>query len=186
MLDAGALSLSSSHTITALRINGIWQAAGTYNSANSSTRISGSGSLIVTTNGPTGFQSWIDTFSGLTTAQKLPAADPDNDGVNNLLEYVLNGIPNIANPGILPTPSLTPTRFVFTFTRREESATTTTQIFEYASTLGNWTPVTITAPTAAEVSLGPLSGGIRTVTVNIPRTSAPDGKLFGRLKVSQP
>jgi autotransporter-associated beta strand protein len=186
MLDAGALSLSSSHTITALRINGIWQAAGTYNSANSSTRISGSGSLIVTTNGPTGFQSWIDTFSGLTTAQKLPAADPDNDGVNNLLEYVLNGIPNIANPGILPTPSLTPTRFVFTFTRREESATTTTQIFEYASTLGNWTPVNITAPTAAEVSLGPLSGGIRTVTVNIPRTSAPDGKLFGRLKVSQP
>ena len=106
--------------------------------------------------------------------------------MNNLLEYVLNGTPNIANPGILPAPSLTATHFVFTFTRREESAATTTQIFEYGSNLGTWTPVNITAPTGAEVSLGPLSGGIRTVTVNIPRASAPGGALFGRLKVSQP
>jgi autotransporter-associated beta strand protein len=186
MLDAGAISLSAAHTITALRINGVWQPAGTYTSANSSGRIAGTGSLIVTTAGPSGFGTWIDTFPGLSAAQKLPDADPDLDGVNNLLEYVLNGIPNIANPAILPTPSLTPTHFVFTFTRREESATTTTQIFEYGSNLGTWTPVNITAPTGAEVSLGTLSGGLRTVTVNIPRAYAPGGALFGRLKVIQP
>lgn len=185
-IDNGILNLTATHTVTALRLNGVWKTAGTYNSTNSSGRIAGAGSLIVTTSGPAGFGAWIDTFPGLSAAEKLPTADPDHDGVNNLLEYVLNGIPNSANPDILPTPSLTATHFVFTFTRREDSASTTTQIFEYGTALGTWIPVNITTPTGSEVALGPLSGGLRTITVNIPRATAPDGKLFGRLKVTQP
>jgi autotransporter-associated beta strand protein len=184
-LDGGVVNFSTAHTITALRINGVWQPAGTYTSANSSGRI-GSGSLIVTTNGPSGFALWIDGFTTLSPSQKLPAADPDQDGVSNLLEYVLDGIPTTRNSGILPSPTLTPTHLVFTFTRREESATDTTQIFEYGSSPGTWTPVNITAPTGPEVTLGPLTNGIRTVTVSIPRTAAVAGKLFGRLKVTQP
>ena len=184
-LDGGVLNLSSAQTITALRINGVWQPAGTYTSSNSSGRI-GSGSLLVTTNGPSGFSLWIDGFTTLSPGQKLSAADPDQDGVSNLLEYVLNGIPTTRNSSILPAPSLTPTHFVFTFTRREESAATTIQIFEYGSSPGTWTPVNITSPAGGEISLGPLSGGIRTVTVSIPRTAAVAGKLFGRLKVTQP
>jgi hypothetical protein len=185
MLDAGTLSLASSHTVTALRINGTWQPAGIYTSANSSGRITGVGSLTVSTAGPSGFASWIDSFPGLSATEKLPTADPDNDGVNNLLEYVLNGIPNIAKPGILPTSSLTATHYAFTFTRREDSASNTNQVFEYGTSLTSWTPVNITAPTGPEVSLGTLSGGLRSVTVSIPFTVAPDGKLFGRLKVIQ-
>ena len=92
-LDAGVLNLSSSHTITALRINGVWQPSGTYNSANSSSRISGAGSLIVTTSGPTAFGAWIDTFPTLSTDQKLPTADPDNDGQSNLAEFAFAGNP---------------------------------------------------------------------------------------------
>jgi autotransporter-associated beta strand protein len=185
-LDDGALSISTPHTITALRINGVWQAAGTYTAANSSGRISGTGSLIVTTDGPAGFFSWINGFTTLTANDKFPTADPDADGINNLLEYVLNGSPTLADPAILPDAAPGPTHFLFSFTRREESAADTTQIFEYGSTLTGWTPVNITAPTAPEVSFGTTANGIRSVTVSIPLSAAPDGHLFGRLKVTQP
>ena len=185
-LQAGALSLASAHTITALRINGAWQAPGTYTAANSSGRISGSGSLVVTTSGPTGFTSWIDGFAGLSAAAKLPDADPDADGIANLLEYVLTGLPTTADSGILPTPSLTPTHFVFSFTQREESHSTTTQIFEYGSTLAGWTSVQITSPAGPGVSLGSPAAGLRSVSVSVPRSAATDGRLFGRLKVTSP
>jgi len=185
-IDAGALSLNATHTITALRLNGVWQAPGTYTAANSSARILGTGSLVVTSAGPSGFGAWIDGFAGLSAAAKLPDADPDADGIANLLEYVLNGLPTSADSGILPVPSLTPTHFVFSFTRREESAATTTQIFEYGSTLGAWTSVPITSPAGPGVSLGTPAGGLRSVTVSVPRSAAPDGRLFGRLQVSSP
>jgi autotransporter-associated beta strand protein len=185
-LQAGTVSIAHPHAITALRLNGVWQAPGTYTAAHPSGRIGGAGSLVVATAGPSGFGAWIDGFNTLTAAEKLPDADPDADGVANLLEYVLNGLPTTADPSILPAPSLTPTHFVFSFTRREESAATTTQVFEYGSTLGAWTPVSITAPTGPGVSLGTLAGGIRTVTVSVPRSTAIDGRLFGRLKVTTP
>jgi hypothetical protein len=76
--------------------------------------------------------------------------------------------------------------FLFTFTRREESASTTTQVFEYGSTLGAWTPVQITNPAASQVTLGPLTNGNRVVTIRLPHSQEQDGKLFGRLKVTQP
>lgn len=95
ILDGGALALSSPHTITALRIDGVWQPAGTYNSTNSSGRISGSGTLTVTASGPAAFISWIDAFPGLNHTQKLPYADPDNDGSHNLFEFAFGGNPNI-------------------------------------------------------------------------------------------
>jgi autotransporter-associated beta strand protein len=94
LLDAGVLSLSSSQSITALRINGVWQPAGTYNSANSSSRITGTGSLIVTASGPAAFNSWIGNFTSLSTPQKLPYADPDQDGSNNLMEFAFAGDPS--------------------------------------------------------------------------------------------
>jgi autotransporter-associated beta strand protein len=40
------------------------------------------------------FGTWIDSFASLTDpADKLPAADPDADGVSNLVEFALNGDP---------------------------------------------------------------------------------------------
>lgn len=184
MLDGGAISLSSPHTITALRINGVWQAPGTYTAANSSGRISGAGSLIVTSSGPTGFTSWIAGFPGLSDT--TPLGDPDADGVCNLLEYALIGNPNSRSNSILPATSATATHYLFTFTQREESATSTTQTFEYGSTLGAWTSLNITAPAGAGVSFGSSSAGARLVTVSIPKSAAPGGRIFGRLKVAQP
>jgi hypothetical protein len=181
MIDAGAISVSSSHTITALRLNGSWMPAGTYTSANSSGRIAGTGSLVVTTNGPIGFATWIDGFTSLTTEQKQASADPDADGISNQLEYILNGHPAQTNRAILPSITRTTTDLVFTFTQREESHTTTTQVFQSSSDLSQWTSLNITAPTAAEVSFGPSTNGARTVTIRIPLSRAQNGRLFGRL-----
>ncbi len=181
MLDGGALSLSSAQTIAGLRLNGVWMPAGTYTSSHPSGRIAGTGSLIVTTNGPVNFTSWIDGFPALSTAQKLPTADPDGDGINNLLEYTLNGSPTLAGTSILPTATKNATHFVFSFTQREESHGTILQSFEYSSRLDAWTPLNITSPTAAEVTLGPSSNGARTVTIRIPLSASENSRLFGRL-----
>ena len=181
MIDAGAISLSTSHTITALRLNGAWMPVGTYTSANSSGRLAGAGSLSVTSNGPIGFSAWIDGFASLSSEQKQASADPDADGISNQLEYILNGNPQQANRSILPNLSRTATEFVFTFTQREESHTTTTQVFQSSSDLNQWTSLNITAPTAAEVSFGPSTNGARTVTIRIPLSRAQNGRLFGRL-----
>ncbi len=132
-----------------------------------------------------GFNSWISGFPNLIDITST--GDPDRDGVANLLEYVLNGNPGTADPAILPDLDVSGANFVFTFTRRELSANDTTQVFQYGSDLNGWTPLSITPPIAAEVALGTPSGGLQSVTVTIPKTLAgPSGKIFGRLRVSQP
>lgn len=133
----------------------------------------------------TGFSSWIDDF-GLSLADQDPGDDPDNDGMANVLEYVLNGNPSASAPSILPALDASGSNFIFTFTRREESSDDTTQVFEYGSNLTGWTPVAITGTPGPEVTLGTPSGGspnLQSVTITIPKGS--NTSLFGRLKVSQ-
>jgi autotransporter-associated beta strand protein len=111
------------------------------------------------------------------------------------LDYAHNGGTQIALvtatrkppiPTILPTLDASGANFIFNFTRREESANDTTQVFQYGDDLSGWTSLSITAPTAPEVALGTPSGGLQTVTVTIPKSPGPAAKLFGRLQVSQP
>ena len=141
-------------------------------------------SLAVAT--PGGYSSWI---SGFTVADPAAGADPDNDGMKNLLEYVLDGNPAVSDPVKLPKLNDSGANFVFSFTRLDDSINDTIQTFEYGSDLSGWTTVNITAPTGSEVAFGTLgvpSTGQRTVTITIPKTAAVGGKLFGRLKVTQP
>jgi autotransporter-associated beta strand protein len=128
-----------------------------------------------------GFANWIDNF---TVNDPSPGADPENDGIDNLMEYVLNGNPSLSDPAILPTLDASGANFVFQFTRRVESAADTTQVFEYGTDLTGWTPLSITPPIAAQVTLGLPAEGLQSVTVAIPKTlAAPGGRLFGRLTV---
>ncbi len=129
-----------------------------------------------------GFSSWIDT-NFPTLSDKTAGGDPDNDGMENMLEYVLNGNPGTSDSSILPELDVSGANFVFNFTRREESIGDTTQVFQYGSDLGGWTPLNITAPTAEQVALGPVTSGLQPVTVTIPKILASGGKLFGRLQV---
>lgn len=143
------------------------------------------GSLSLDVAPATGYTLWVtDPLFGLSVGDQEPAADPDNDGVENLVEYVLDGDPTASDPSILPDLDASGANFVFSFTRREESAADTEQVFEYGTNLTGWTPINITAPTAPQVSLGTPSGGLQTVTITIPKGT--NTSLFGRLKAVKP
>jgi len=174
-LEAGALGISSAHTITALRINGVWQAPGTYTSANSSSRITGSGSLIVTTNGPASFSSWINSFPSLTAPQKIPTADPDHDGNNNLLEWALHLDPTKPD-AFQPTVTHAEATLAYTYTRAKDIQASFT--VEWSDTLaGDWSSSNVTA----EI---PVSETTTTRTIQVTLPTGTHGKRFIRLRIT--
>lgn len=175
------LNFSGTDSVAALTLGNIPMPPGIYNSTTHAAYFQGSGSLIV----PENFTNWLNLFPGLPADQRSSLGDFDNDGIENLLEYVLNGSPSSADTTILPAISPGSTHLVFTFTRRGASAADTTQIFQYGSDLSGWTNLNITAPVASEVTLSPPSAGLEQVTISIPKSLAPSGKLFGRLRVQQ-
>jgi autotransporter-associated beta strand protein len=143
-------------------------------------------------NAAAGFASWVGGF-GLPPADQDPTDDPDNDGVDNLLEFVLNGDPSVSDSGILPVLNVTATDFEFTYQRRDDSVSPeTTQTFQWGTTLATW-PGSAVIPAASgtvgvatiTVTAGtPNDAATDTVKVSIPKTEAGGaGKLFGRLQV---
>jgi autotransporter-associated beta strand protein len=142
-----------------------------------------------------GFASWAGGF-GLAPADQDPTDDPDNDGMENLLEFVLNGDPSVSDGTILPVLAVTSSDFEFTYQRRDDSvAPETTQTFEWGSTLAAWPGSAVIPPTSntvgvatITVSAGTPSDAVTdTVKVSIPKTEAGGaGKLFGRLMVEKP
>lgn len=155
--------------------------------------ISSSGDVRLFTSAPaSGYAAWIiRTFAGgaLALADRDPSDDPEQDGIENALEFVLNGDPTVNNQSILPTLDASGLNFVFNFTRRADSAGDTDQIFEYSTDLADWTtnaPISIpTMPgTVGSVTVGASTGTapdqVQEVTVTIPKGS--NTKLFGRLK----
>lgn len=142
------------------------------------------GRLTLAVESLSGFDSWITKPEFGTLADATATGDPDHDGIENLVEYVLNGMPNVSDQSILPEFATTGTDFVFTFTRQAISADDTTQIFQYGNDLIGWTDVNITAPVGTQVSFGTVEAGLEPVTVTVPKES--NTKLFGRLKVTRP
>ncbi|MEO5913683.1 MAG: cadherin-like beta sandwich domain-containing protein [Luteolibacter sp.] len=137
--------------------------------------------LVVSAEPDDGFRGWSFNQSGL--AQKGASADPDGDGISNLLEYVLRGDPSATSSAILPTASANGANLVFSFLRLAASAADTSQVFEYSSDMTAWTPVAIVS--SPRVTLGEAdAGGNQEVIVTIPRGNSPS--LFGRLRVSRP
>jgi autotransporter-associated beta strand protein len=142
-----------------------------------------------------GFAAWISTFPAVGSLNR-PGDDPDNDGVENLLEFVLNGNPSVSESGILPVLNVTATDFEFTYQRRDDSlAPETTQTFQWGTTLAAW-PGSAVVPALA----GPVGAATVTVTPGTPEDNVTDtvkisipkseagagGRLFGRLQVTRP
>ena len=66
--------------------------------------------LIVTLSEQPNFHEWSDQSfpPGTPVADKLPDADPDGDGISNLLEYAFNLLPLTASSSGLPTIAIAP------------------------------------------------------------------------------
>jgi autotransporter-associated beta strand protein len=175
-LDAGVLDLPSSHTIAALRLNGFWQPAGIYHSGNSSNRISGSGTLTVTTSGISDFNSWIDSFDDLVELEKPANADPDHDGNNNLIEWALQLDPT--QPDHFQ-PILTQTGGTLEYTYTRAKNVQATFAVEWSDTLaGDWSTTGVTAES-------PVSETDSTRTVQVTLPAGTHGKRFIRLRILQ-
>lgn len=134
-----------------------------------------------------GFDSWITGF-GLDEADLAASADPDDDGFNNLLEYVLGGQPATADQNLAPQGQRDGNQFVFTF-RRSDLALNGGDVqlqVEYGNNLSGWTPVTV--PAASQVVSG-VSFAVTdgspddTVVATIPTLGADE--FFVRLKATK-
>ncbi len=133
-----------------------------------------------------GFSTWISGYSVGTKNQLTD--DFDNDGLNNLLEYALNGNPAASDVSVLPALVVKATTFEFTYSRRDLSLADTTQTFHYGNNLSGWSPIPIPAgPGVSTIGIATItitdSGTTDSVKVSIPKAAAVAGKVFGRLSV---
>lgn len=176
VLNGGKLEITANETVGSLSYGTTAQAAGTYGSTASGatfqddTRFSGTGVLTVVSGG--GFSSWIGGF-GLPVEQQGVSADPDGDGIDNLLEMLLGGNPaSGADANKVPTASTVAGNAVFTFTRQREWVDAADLKIHVGMTLEGWpTTYTVGKDTASStpgVTVTDNGNGTDTVTLTLP------------------
>ena len=128
------------------------------------------------------FDSWINGFTALTNpADKTATADPDKDGLANIVEFVLNGDPTNGTITNLPTVTANGANLVFTFTRRDDSESLNPVVEFDADLAGTWTTA-VDGSNGVTISVAENGTNPDTVTVTIPKQA--NAKLFARLKVT--
>lgn len=185
------LSFDGTDTVDKLFINGVQQPATVYHVGNSGGRITGSGTLTVSSGPPSaGFTAWIATFPAIGVLNQ-PGDDPDDDGIENLLEFVLNGNPTLPDASKLPVLNVTDTHFEFTYSRRDDSVSPETiQTFQFSNTL-EFSNDIIVPPSSGTVGVATIDivdgSPADTVKISIPKSEAgTTGRLFGRLQIVNP
>lgn len=190
VVDGGKVEVTNNETVTELLFGAVSQAAGTYGATGSGatniddTRFQGTG--IVTVTGA-GYGSWITGF-GLSAPNQSASADPDNDGIDNGVEWVLGGNPATGmDVSKLPVVSTDATNMVFTFKRDQDSKVAgTTVVIEVGTTLAAWSTVyTVgnnTAGSTAGVTVTDNLDGTDTITLTVPKGT--NTVKFARLKVT--
>lgn len=184
------LTHSATDVVADLTINGVAQADGIYGAVgsgapNETAAITGTGRLQV---GATPYGTWA-AAAGLTSGNNAVTADPDNDGVVNLLEYYLNDNPLGSSSSALPVASAAGANLVLTFKRRDDAnGDVSVQKVQYGSNLDNdWTDVAVPAAsgTVSGVTFTIVDNGTAPddVTVSIPKGANP--KLFARVVITE-
>jgi hypothetical protein len=135
------------------------------------------------------YSGWRSLF--FTPTQLANAAvigdhvDFDNDGIDNLLEFVLGGNPVSPDQNLLKDATATPTgagqSLVFSYDRKA-AANGITQVIETSTTLtGTWTPA-VHGVNGVVITTSTLDPGTHRVTATIPST---EPMLFVRLRASR-
>ena len=133
---------------------------------------------------PSGYNTWA-TANGI--GGESPAADHDQDGIPNAVEWVLGGNPNGPDTNKLPLATSPAGDFVFSFKRAQASKTADTSVaIEVGTTLTAWpslyTVGNTTAGSTAGVTVTDNGDGTDTVTLTV--TRAPHASKFARLTVT--
>ena len=129
------------------------------------------------------YEIWAaNAAQGLTAGvNDGPLMDPDFDGVENILEFVLRTAPMTPSATALPAIQQDGGQWTFEYDRNADSLPpATTQVVEYGNSLTGWTPVSIPATSSGAVTITPGSPSDH-VKVTLPN---PGTKLFVRLKVA--
>ncbi|MDQ8191133.1 autotransporter-associated beta strand repeat-containing protein [Roseibacillus persicicus] len=139
-------------------------------------------------------ESTFEGFSYATWAADFPSLDgtsqeddSDGDGIANVLEYVLNGDPEVADTSILPTYDISGADLAFSFDRLEISDMDVDLLFQYSTDLqpDNWTDIFVSGVADPEVTVGEAVDGVQAISIAISKTlGEPDGKLFVRLNAT--
>jgi autotransporter-associated beta strand protein len=132
------------------------------------------------------YLGWANSYS-LTGGDRAPTADPDNDGLDNGIEFVIGSNPTTNTPAAnRPAASVIGGNLVFTFKRSDDSESFDVFV-EHGTTLATW-PGQIAIPAGAysdaNVTVTNNDPGLDDVTVSIPIGT--DGKKFARLRADIP
>lgn len=189
------LGFTGTDTVDKLFIGGSQMTSGVYGASGSgaaiidNTRFAGAGTLTVTT-GPTGYASWA---AGLVN----PAfdADSDHNGLPNGLQWILGGAPIQNHPSAI-LPAVTgsaATGLTIVFKRLSASIAETTLMVEWGGTPAALANSLIIGASDINIPSDHLNPSVEIdapsagqVTVTIPASRAVGGKLFTRLKATQP
>ncbi|WP_146850903.1 Ig-like domain-containing protein [Brevifollis gellanilyticus] len=138
-------------------------------------------------------QSWrIEHFgSHSNLGNAADDADPDGDLLPNIIEWIIATDPEVSEAHLHPTINAQTSDVVCTFTRNDEAEGSSTLTFQWSGDLTIWNDVMLPAASA-----GPDGQGVRvnvvengtspdTITVSLPKSNGPDGRLFTRLKGGQ-
>jgi hypothetical protein len=139
--------------------------------------------LSVTANfGLGGYAAWISAFPTITNPDdRLPGADPDKDGLANSVEFVTGTNPSQPTGGNVVSADVDGSNVVFEFERVKSAGEAGFASFiEVSGSLnsGSWT-----TPSGGQVVVTD-HGTTETVTVTVP--APPDGRMFGRIRVTSP
>jgi alpha-galactosidase len=132
----------------------------------------------------TPYSAWAaDPAQGLTAGiNDDPTDDPDFDGIENQLEFVLGSAPTVSSTTALPALTKSTGSWVFSYNRSVASRPPgSSQIVEYGNNLTGWTQITIPVTTSGSVTITPL-GQMDHVEVTLPALGTTG---FARLKVTQ-
>lgn len=112
-----------------------------------------------------------------------PEADPDGDGITNLIEFVLDSNGAVSSPEDLPTATTNAQGdLVFTFVMKSSAAYLNPTVQYSTDLVSEWQDFA-----GAVVTPDTPSAGLSTVTATLPASlAAPGTTLFARLKAEQP